>query len=152
MLKKLLRHKAQIAIVAFVVLLLALIRAYEDTLFYDPFLDYFKSDFSSMPIPEMNSGSLFANLLFRYFLNTMLSLVVIYVIFKNLDLTKFAGILYVIFFIFLIVGFFSVLFLASDSKMLLFYIRRFLIQPLFLLLFVPAFYFQERVSGKNNIS
>ena len=152
MLKKLLRHKAQIAIVAFVVLLLALIRAYEDTLFYDPFLDYFKSDFSSMPIPETNSGSLFANLLFRYFLNTILSLVVIYVIFKNLDLTKFAGILYVIFFILLIVGFFSVLFLASDSKMLLFYIRRFLIQPLFLLLFVPAFYFQERASGKNNIS
>lgn len=152
MLKKLLRHKAQIAIVAFVVLLLALIRAYEDTLFYDPFLDYFKSDFSSMPIPEMNSGLLFANLLFRYSLNTILSLVVIYVIFKNLDLTKFAGILYVIFFILLIVGFFSVLYFSPDSKMLLFYIRRFLIQPLFLLLFVPAFYFQERVSGKNNIS
>ncbi len=150
MLKKLLRHKVQIAIVAFVVLLLALIRAYEDVLFHDPFLDYFKSDFSSMPIPEVHSGLLFANLLFRYFLNTILSLVVIYVVFKNLDLTKFAGILYVIFFILLIAAFFSVLYFSPDSKMLLFYIRRFLIQPLFLLLFVPAFYFQERVS-KNGL-
>ena len=152
MLQKLLRHKVQIAVVISIVLLLAVIRAFEDTLFYDPFLDYFKLDYSSVPIPEVNSGLLFANLLFRYFLNTILSLVVIQVIFKNPDLTKFAGILFVVFFMVLIIAFFSALYFSPNSKMLIFYIRRFLIQPLFLLLFVPAFYFQERVSGKNNVS
>ncbi|MFY7758816.1 MAG: exosortase F system-associated membrane protein, partial [Flavobacterium stagni] len=30
-------------------------------------------------------------------------------------------------------------------KVELFYLRRFLIQPLFLLLFVPAFYYQKRI-------
>jgi exosortase F-associated protein len=41
---------------------------------------------------------------------------------------------------------------ADDDKMLVFYIRRFIIQPIFLLLFVPAFYFQQLASKKNNVS
>jgi exosortase F-associated protein len=36
-------------------------------------------------------------------------------------------------------------FLDKENNFVLFYIRRFLIQPLFLLLFIPAFFYQKRI-------
>lgn len=148
MLKNLLRHKLQIVAVMILVFMLALIRMYEDRLFYDPLLAYFKTNFSALPLPIVDRGQLFLSLLARYTANTLLSLAIIYAIFKKLELVKFASILYVLFFTILAVSFFAVFEFSPDSKLVLFYMRRFLIQPLFLLLFIPAFYFQERGSKK----
>ena len=145
MLQKLLNHKVRILLAALLVLLLVLIRAYEDVLFYDPFLNYFKADYYNLPLPEIENVSLFFGLLFRYFLNNVLSLAIIYVLFKDIEAVKIASILYLVFFIILIVAFFFVFsFFGETNKMTLFYIRRFLIQPIFLLLFLPAFYYQKQ--------
>lgn len=145
MLQKLLNHKIRIALAILFIVFLALIRAYEDSLFYDPFLNYFKADYYNLPLPETDAIRLFFGLFFRYFLNTLLSLALIYVFFKDIEAVKFASILYVVFFIILIVAFFLVLsFFGEANKMILFYIRRFLIQPIFLLLFIPAFYYQKQ--------
>ena len=145
MLQKLLNHKVRIALALLFILLLVLIRAYEDNLFYDPFLNYFKSDYYNLPLPEIDSFQLFLGLFFRYFLNTTLSLAIIYVLFKDIDAIKFASILYLLFFIILAIAFFFVLFYNGETnKMGLFYTRRFLIQPIFLLLFLPAFYYQKQ--------
>lgn len=145
MLQKIWNHKIQIVLALVFVVLLAVIRAYEDALFYDPFLNFFKRDYHNLPIPEVNSFKLFMGILFRYFLNSALSLAIIYVLFKDLDGLKFASFLYLMFFVLLVAAFFIVLsFYEEPSKMALFYIRRFLIQPLFLLLFLPAFYYQKR--------
>lgn len=145
MLQKLLNNKAKILFSVLLVLLLALVRAYEDSLFYDPFLNYFKIDYHNLPLPEVENVSLFFGLLFRYFLNAIVSLAIIYVLFKDVEGLRFASLLYVFFFVILIAAFFFVLFYFDEpSKMVLFYIRRFLIQPIFLLLFLPAFYFQEQ--------
>jgi exosortase F-associated protein len=145
MLQKIINHKVRILAALFFVLLLALIRAYEDVLFYDPFLNYFKTDYHNLPLPEVESSSLFFGLLFRYFLNTVLSLFMIYALFKDIEAVKFASILYVVFFVILVGIFFFVLsFFGETNKMALFYIRRFLIQPIFLLLFLPAFYYQKQ--------
>lgn len=144
MLQKLLNNKLIIALVSLLVIFLALIRAYEDILFYDPFLNYFKIDYQNLPLPEIENSSLFLGLLFRYLLNSILSLAIIYVIFKDVEAVKFASILYVLFFVILVVAFFLVLSFDEPSKMVLFYIRRFLIQPILLLLFLPAFYFQKQ--------
>lgn len=145
MLQKLLNHKAQIALALIFVSLLAMIRAYESVVFYDPFLDFFKRDYHNLPLPEMNTLKLFFGLLFRYLLNSVLSLAIIYVLFKDLEGLKFASVLYIGFFIILISAFFIVFcFFEEPSKMALFYIRRFLIQPIFLILFLPAFYYQKR--------
>ncbi|HEX9979769.1 MAG TPA: exosortase F system-associated protein [Flavobacterium sp.] len=152
MLQNLLKSKSRMLILLLCVLALVLVRTYEDALFYDPMLDYFRSDFSGRPLPKTDQLALLLNLLFRYFLNSAISLVMIYVLFRNFGLAKFAGILYVIFFIILLAGFvISLNISAEGNKMIIFYIRRFLIQPLFLLLFIPAFYLQERASEKNNI-
>ena len=145
MLRKLLNHKVRIASAMFLVVLLALVRSYEDTLFYDPFLNYYKNNYYNLPLPETDFLKLFFGLLFRYFLNTVLSLSIIYALFKDFEAVKFASLLYLVFFVILVVAFFFVLSIFGEtSKMALFYIRRFLIQPIFLLLFIPAFYYQSQ--------
>lgn len=143
--KQLLNHKLRIALAMMLVLLLVLIRTYEDRLFYDPFLSYFKTDYYNLPLPELNNIQLFFGLVLRYFLNSSLSLAIIYVLFKDFEAVKFASILYLIFFMLLILALFLALsFFGETNKMTLFYIRRFLIQPIFLLLFLPAFYYQKQ--------
>lgn len=149
MLKILFNHKARALSVLVLILLLALTRAYETTLFYDPFLEYFKEDFNALPLPEYRTLPLFLSLLFRYALNMLLSLGIIYALFQEIEMIKFATFLYLFFFLMLIVAFFSVLFLYDEPhNFLLFYIRRFLIQPVFVILFVPAFYFQKKQNKK----
>lgn len=127
------------------VFLLALVRAFEDQLFYDPFLDYFKNDFNSLPLPEYDVIKLFFGLLFRYGLNTILSLGILYVFFKDIEMIGFTSILYSFFFLILIVAFFSIIyFFGEHNNLMLFYVRRFLIQPIFVIVFIPAFYYQKQ--------
>ena len=150
--QKLLSYKKEILFSIALVLLLAVIRTYEH-LFYDPFLDYFTRDYSNLPFPEYDSIKLFFSLLLRYALNSIISLAIIQVLFKDFSLTKFASVLYLLFFIILIITLFVILnFSAEANNLLLFYVRRFLIQPLFVLLFVPAFYYQNQLIKKNNKS
>ena len=145
MLKKLLNYKFRILLLLVLISLLATIRIFEKSLFYDPLLEYFKFDYTNLPLPLLNNGNLFLGLMFRFFLNTTISIAIIYIAFKDIGLTKFAALLYLIFFVILILVFFFVLsFYGEESKMTLFYIRRFLIQPLLLLLFIPGFYIQKQ--------
>mgnify|MGYP000985104720 CR=1 FL=1 len=145
MLRELTNNKWKIGVIIALVLLLALIRAFEDKLFYDPFSAYFKGDYLNLAFPEYKSMALFCGMGFRYWLNSTLSLAIIYVLFSDFNLTKFAAVLYLIFFVILITAFFSLLhFSDNTNNFVLFYVRRFLIQPMFLLLFVPAFYYQQR--------
>ena len=150
--QKLLANKSCVLAVVGLVVLLACVRAFEDSLFYDPLLAYYKTDFTSAPLPEFDLILLTASMFFRYFLNTAISLGIIYLLFKNKGLVRFTSVLYILFFVALMIGFLAVIAFAPDQKMVLFYIRRFIIQPLFLLLFIPAFYFQERTAKKNNVS
>lgn len=145
MLRKILNNKIRLAQFLFLVGLLALIRAFEDKLFYDPFLDYFKSDFANLPLPIFNPFQLFFGLLFRYTLNTFVSLGIIYVLFKDVQMVKFALVLYYFFFMLLIISFFFIIYYVNGhNNLALFYVRRFLIQPIFVILFVPAFYYQKQ--------
>jgi exosortase F-associated protein len=146
MLRKLLKNKGRLALLLLFFTLLAAIRAYEDILFYDPFLDYFKTNYIFLLLPKIDSLQLFLGFLFRYFLNTILSLAMIYTLYKDVDMIKFASGLYLILFLILVAAFFFVFsYFGEANKMGLFYIRRFLIQPIFLLLFVPAFYYQKQM-------
>ncbi|MFV5702313.1 exosortase F system-associated membrane protein [Flavobacterium sp. XS2P12] len=145
MLQKILNNKVRLTQFVFLVALLVLVRAFEDQLFYDPFLDYFKDDFNNLPLPNFNSFQLFLELLFRYTLNTVISLGIIYVLFKDIAMVKFAFVLYYFFFMILIFSFFYIIYYIKEhNNLFLFYIRRFLIQPIFVLLFVPAFYYQKQ--------
>lgn len=150
MIQKILNHKLQIVFVVLAIIGFAIIRNYEDVLFYDPFLIFFKNEFSNQALPEFIEWKLIVHLFFRYLVNTLLSLFIIYVLFKNKGFLKLATFLYIVFFVILVVSFVVVLHFFSNQLMVLFYIRRFIIQPLFLLLFIPGFYFQQYDLKKSN--
>ena len=144
MLKKLNKHKFRISLLFLSLFGLIFIRSFESQLFYDPFLAFFKLEYQNKSLPEFDGISLFFGLFFRYSLNTLVSLGIIYLLFKQLPLVRFAMLLYTIFFVVLIVLFFGLLYFSNEPDyLILFYIRRFLIQPLFLVLFIPAFYYQQ---------
>ncbi|WP_281237890.1 exosortase F system-associated membrane protein [Flavobacterium praedii] len=144
MLNKILQNKRKIVLLILLLFLLISIRTFENQLFYDPFLHYFEGDYLKKSLPDYNTFWLFLGMSFRFFLNAIVSLVIVYCLFKDREMIQFASILYLFFFVILIVGFFSVLhFYGNQNNLLLFYVRRFLIQPLFLILFIPAFYYQK---------
>jgi exosortase F-associated protein len=134
---------------AFVVLvgLLVLIRVFEEQLFYDPYLSFFKNDYLYIDSPrqEVFKLTLFTSL--RYILNTVISLGILFVIFRDLSILKFATLIYSIAFIVLIALFlYFVINPKQDDYYLFFNTRRFLIQPLILLLLIPAFYYNKHRS------
>lgn len=152
MLKNLWKNRFKIGVAVLLVFLLALVRIYEHALFYDPFAYYFEGDYLNLTFPEYNGWKLFWSLTERYFLNTSISLAIIFVLFRDVKLTQFSAFLYAVFFVVLIVSFFGLItFSGNENNFIIFYVRRFLIQPIFVLLFVPAFYYQKRTL-KNNIS
>ncbi|WP_318641158.1 exosortase F system-associated membrane protein [Flavobacterium ardleyense] len=138
----------RIAVAFALIIGLALVRLFESELFYDPLLAYFKSSYMQMNLPEVNYQMLFANISFRYIINTVLSLALLYAIFRDKGMIKFTAVLYFVFFIVLISILLFALSYENPDKMLIFYVRRFLIQPIFILLFIPGFLFQEYVNKK----
>ena len=97
-----------------------------------------------MPLPEFDALKLFGNVALRFLMNTIISLGVLWIVFQKAEIIKLSSLLYTALFIVLFVVYY---FLASSEAtgqhMALFYVRRFLIQPLFLLILIPAFYFQK---------
>jgi exosortase F-associated protein len=147
MLRNLLNNKSRFFILFLLVFILALIRIVEESLFYDPYLDYFKDDSANLPLPIVDKLKLFISLFFRYSLNTIVSIAFIQFAFKDINFSKFVLALYLLLFIILIIIFYFVLaFNAEENKLTLFYLRRFLIQPLFLLLFIPGYLIQKRLN------
>lgn len=127
------------------VLALIAIRFFEDQLFYDPFLNYFKTDYTQKPLPEIETFRYLLNLAYRFSINGLLSLVVLALLFRDQKIVQFSGIMLLILFVLLTITLLLVLnFIEHPHKMSVFYLRRFLIQPLFLLLFIPGFYFHQK--------
>tara|TARA_R100000306_G_scaffold5939_9_gene8396 strand:+ start:19927 stop:20352 length:426 start_codon:yes stop_codon:yes gene_type:complete len=137
-------------IVAILIVLAALValvgvRFFEEELFYDPLIGFFKSDYANQTLPSFNTYKLVLSISFRYLLNTCFSLVILWVVLKKWDVLKLSVILYSILFCVLTTVYLILLFNYEEGNYLtLFYVRRFLIQPLFLLILLPAFYFQRK--------
>ncbi|WP_340199908.1 exosortase F system-associated membrane protein [Ascidiimonas sp. W6] len=127
--------------------LLVLVRMFESQLFYDPFLNYFKGGFYANEVPEFNGTRLFLSHFFRYIINTVISLLLLWIIFKNGQFIKVAIVLYVILFVILILAYFLLIeYKLEEHHLWTFYTRRFLIQPLLVFILIPAFYYQNRFS------
>lgn len=138
------KNKLSIFLIGLTLVLLACIRAFETKIFYDPFVAFYKSEYFHKPLPNFNSVKLFLNLLFRYSLNSSLSIFIIYKLFSDKAILKIAVYLYVIIGLILITSFCVYLYSEKPDYMILFYIRRFLLQPVLLVLFIPAFYYQKK--------
>ena len=124
--------------------LLVLIRVFEVDLFYDPYLSFFRSDYLHMDFPRREGVKLATFTSLRYVLNTVISLGILYVIFKDKSIVKFSGIVYGVSFVILIALFlYFIINPRQEDYYIFFNIRRFLIQPLILLLLLPAFYYYK---------
>lgn len=141
--------KYRIGLILLLFLALVLVRAFEQTLFYDPFILYFQDDFLHAPIPVFSGSKLLFSMTFRYALNTIISLAIIQVAFQNRDFTVFSIKFYVLAYLVLIPTFFIILKgELANGYLFAFYIRRFIIHPLFVLLLLPAFYYKHLNSNK----
>ena len=139
--------KYRIAIILLLFLALVMVRAFESVLFYDPFIVYFEDDFLHSPIPVFSGRKLLLSMTFRYLLNTVISLAVIHIAFQNSSFTRFSVKFYVLAYVGLSVTFFIILKgELANGYLFAFYIRRFLIHPLFVLLLLPAFYYKQLTS------
>jgi len=127
----------------FALLVLICIRIFQDELFYDPFISFFKFNFHYQILPDFDTLKLIVNLFFRYALNSLCTIWILYLLFNSKSVIKLATFLLAVFFVLLLFLFLVLIHAEIQSNyMLLFYVRRFLIQPIFLLLFIPAFYYQ----------
>jgi exosortase F-associated protein len=148
MLKNLLQNKTKVFYILLLLSLLVAIRAYENTIFYDPLLAYFKRNYTQTALPKLNVIKLFFSMGFRFYLNSIISIGLLKVLFDDSKVVKFSIFLYSVFGILFMVAFFFILLkFGETNKMNLFYIRRFIIQPVLLILFIPAFYYQKKITN-----
>ncbi|MBR9758010.1 MAG: exosortase F system-associated protein [Algicola sp.] len=131
-------------LIAVLILFLILIRAFEDVLFYDPYLQFFKNDYLYIDSPRREVFKLTLFTTIRYVLNTVISLGIMYLFFKDVSVVKFSAVVYSLAYLVLIgVFLYFVINPRQEDYYLFFNVRRFLIQPVLLLLLLPAFYYYK---------
>lgn len=134
----------RIILILLLFLMLIVIRGFIAPYFYDPLNEYFKNAYLYNGIPEIEFGTYFLHIFLRYLLNTIISLLIIYLIFNKREILNFAYKFYTVAFI--LISFFLFILLnyeLTEGYMLIFYTRRFLIQPLFVFILLPAIYYQQ---------
>lgn len=125
---------------------LAGVRLLEGQIFYDPFLDYFHEANKNIEFPQFEWGKLIISHLFRFLLNLLFSCLIIQCLFKKRDWTIQGALLITIIFIITFPIYLYCIYDRFDIGYLFsFYMRRFVIQPLTLLLIVPVFYYRRQM-------
>ncbi|WP_300671649.1 exosortase F system-associated protein [Soonwooa sp.] len=126
------------------------VRFLEDKIFYDPFLAYFKDEIKVGDFPKFDDTKLILGYLLRFILNLVFSTIIIQNLFRNKTWTKQAVVLMLL--VFAIVFPIYLWCIYTDFKignLFAFYIRRFVIQPMTLLLIVPIFYYRKHLQSKT---
>ena len=121
----------------------------EDTLFYDPFIDFFRK-VGTVAYPDFVWTKLIFSHILRYGLNVLFSCGIVFALFNDKKLVKQTAIL--------MIGAFLIVFplylwsIGTDMKigqLITFYLRRFVIQPILLLIIIPIFYFHRKMQSQK---
>ena len=132
----------KIPVLLVLLILLVLVRMLEETFFYDPFMHFFQR--CMCEDPEVFPGQWYFNVALRFLINTIISLAIIYVVFQNKAAVKFSALLYLILFVILFPLFIYLMeHVQKNDYLAVFYVRRFLVQPILILLLLPALYYQR---------
>ena len=133
-------------LVGLLIVALALVRYFEFELFSDPLLEFYKTEFSYSDPPEFNTLQVIATTSWRFLLNSTLSLAIIWLAFPSKKTFLFSLAFYAFAYVVLTsVFWFFIVDMKADNYLIVFYIRRFLIQPIFVLILLPAFYYQKKI-------
>ena len=131
----------RVVIILLLFFCLILIKVFEVDLFYDPLLSYFEGDHLTQSIPDLDVLKLFLSYLFRFSLNAFVSFAILKIAFKESAFIKTVILFYILAFVLLSILFFGLLLIKPDMGYLLFfYLRRFLIQPIFVIVLFPFLY------------
>ena len=145
------KARYRILLISVLVIILASVRYFQESLFYDPLLKFFSSDYLQGETPHFETTELLINVFYRFFLNSLISLAIIYVAFLDRNILRFSFFLYLILFSICFPVFMFLIFTVENNNFLaLFYVRRFLIQPIFVILLLPAFYYYRLNTRQNN--
>ncbi|MDB9960890.1 exosortase F system-associated protein [Oceanihabitans sp.] len=139
------RNLVKFGLLAILGILLVLVRVFEEQLFYDPFLSFFENDYLYLDSPRREAFKLTMFTVLRYVINTVISLAILFIVFKDKGIVKFSILIYTLSLIILILMFlYFVINPRQEDYYLFFNIRRFLIQPIILLLLIPAFFYYKQ--------
>ena len=116
-----------------------------DQIFYDPFLHYFHEANKHAVFPNFEWAKLIFSYSLRFLLNLFFSGMVVYFVFKNKAWTVQAIILMgIVFAITLPIYLYCIHTKFEIGYLFSFYMRRFVIQPLILLVIIPLFYYRKK--------
>ena len=126
------------------------VRMLEDRIFYDPFLNYFHEADKQLAFPTFEWGRLIGSHVLRFVLNLIFSCIIIHFMFKNKEWTIQGMVLItIIFAITFPIYLFCIYNQFEIGHLFSFYMRRFVIQPLILLLIIPLFYYRKQILLRN---
>lgn len=122
------------------------VRFVENDFFYDPFLAYFHTADKNIEIPGFEWSRLIIHHLFRFSLNLICSLLVIHFMFRNkLWTVQALALISIVFIITFPIYLYCIHTKFQIGYLFSFYTRRFVIQPLILLLIIPMFYYRKSI-------
>ena len=135
-------------LVLMVILVLVAVRFLRAEYFYDPLESFFRSDFKNqLQFPLLDFLELLKSYSFTYFLNSFLSIIIIYRYFPKKDILKFLVVLFGLFYVALLVIFILSFVFVSDDFLVFYYIRRFVLNPLLLILILPAYFYNSYIKS-----
>ncbi|QTV06293.1 exosortase F system-associated membrane protein [Faecalibacter bovis] len=140
------------AIAVILIFGLIAVRFFETKLFYDPLLEYFKNSKHSS-LPQIDLMKLYTHVFFRFMINLFLTVLIIKMLFWKQSYVKFTIIVGIIGFVILLPIYAYMLKNNFNfGEMIFFYVRRFLIQPMFMIILIPCFYYQEIRNKKATLN
>jgi len=132
-------------IATILIIFLVLIRLFEQKWFNDGLIVFFHHDYLTEKLPSVSLKNIILTDSIRYWLNAFISVMILNIFFSQKDLNKFLGFIYAGTYLVLLVLFIYFLKHYEAGKYLgLFYVRRFLIQPLLLFILLPALLYQQK--------
>ncbi|SHH86819.1 exosortase F system-associated membrane protein [Wenyingzhuangia marina] len=122
-----------------------LVRAYQVALFYDPLNHYFANDYLYLPLPDVDKSRLFVSYLSRYLINSLISFAILKIAFPHRSFIRTIATFYALAFVLLSSILFSLMIFKIDVGYLFpFYIRRFIIHPVFIIVLLPFIYLMRK--------
>jgi exosortase F-associated protein len=118
------------------------VRFLENSLFYDPFLEFFKGNYKVELAPDFILWKLILSHFF-FLLNLFFSAIVVHFMFLNKKWTLQAVLLMAVAFIFFPIYLWCIYSKMEIGYLFTFSVRRFVIQPIILLLIIPIFYYRK---------
>jgi len=131
-------------IIAILLLILIAIRLFEKEFFNDGLITFFQYDYLHKSLPAISISHILFIDSIRFWLNTFISIGILYLLFHQKGIIRFLSLFYGTIYIILITTMWYLLsHYEAGEYLALFYVRRFVIQPVLLFILIPALLYQK---------